>query len=155
MPFLISYPHNLKWLTVGALLFALSTPTEAQQLKKIPRIGYIAARSGPSAGERAFLEGLQSLGYIEGQTITIEWRFAQEQYERLPALATDLVQLKVDAIVTSGGNPTVRAVKNATATIPIVMTGVSDAVELGFVASLARPGGILRDQNASPQERHT
>jgi putative ABC transport system substrate-binding protein len=129
--------------SLGALLFALCFPAEAQQAKKVPRIGYIAARSGPSAGERAFLEGLQSLGYIEGQTIAIEWRFAQENYERLPELANELVRLKVDTIVTSGGNPTVRAVKNATTTIPIVMTGVSDAVELGFVASLARPGGNI------------
>jgi putative tryptophan/tyrosine transport system substrate-binding protein len=116
---------------------------KAQQPKKIPRIGYIAARSAPAAGEKAFLQGLQSLGYIEGQTITIEWRFAQEKLDRLPELATQLVRLNVDVIVTSGGNPTVRAVKNATTTIPIVMAGVSDAVELGFVASLARPGGNI------------
>jgi putative tryptophan/tyrosine transport system substrate-binding protein len=116
---------------------------DAQQVKKIPRIGFIATRSGPGAGEKAFLQGLQSLGYVEGQTITIEWRFAQEKFDRLPDLASELVRLKVDVIATSGGYPTVEAVKNATTTIPIVVTGVSDAVELGFVASLARPGANI------------
>ncbi|HET8563840.1 MAG TPA: ABC transporter substrate-binding protein [Candidatus Binatia bacterium] len=130
-------------LALCALLLAPCVPTQAQQPKKTPRIGYIAARSGPGGGEKAFIESLQSLGYIEGQTISIEWRFAHEKLDRLPDLATELVQLRVDAIVTSGGNPTVRAVKNATTTIPIVMAGVSDAVELGFVASLARPGGNI------------
>src|SRR5437773_10437039 len=130
-------------LALCATLFALCSSAEGQQTKKIPRVGYIATRSGPGPSEKAFLQGLQSLGYIEGQTIMIEWRFAQEKFDRLPELASELVQLKVDAIVTTGGNPTVRAVKNATTTIPIVMTGVSDAVELGFVASLARPGGNI------------
>ncbi len=112
-------------------------------MKKVPRIGYLATRSAPGAGEKAFLQGLQSLGYIEGQTIVIEWRFAQEKFDRLPELASELVRLKVDVIVTSGGYPTVQAAKNATTTIPIVMVGVSDAVQLGFVASLARPGGNI------------
>jgi putative tryptophan/tyrosine transport system substrate-binding protein len=115
----------------------------AQQPKKIPRIGYLATRSGAGGGEKAFLRGLQSLGYIEGQTIAIEWRFAQEKFDRLPELASELVRLKVDVIVTSGGYRTVQAAKNATTTIPIVMSRVSDAVELGFVASLARPGGNI------------
>src|SRR5439155_16940790 len=130
------------WI-LTVLLVACMHLAEAQQAKKIPRIGYIATRSGPEAGEKAFLQGLQSLGYIEGQTIAIEWRFAQEKFDRLPDLASELVRLKVDVIVTSGGYPTVQAVKNATTTIPIVMPGVSDAVELGFVASLARPGGNI------------
>src|SRR5262245_47953914 len=126
-----------------AVFFGLSLPVEAQQVKKVPRIGYLTTRSGPEAGEKAFLRGLQSLGYIEGQTIAIDWRFAQEKFDRLPDLANELVGLKVDVIVTSGGYPTVQAVKNATTTIPIVMVGVSDAVQLGFVASLARPGGNI------------
>src|SRR5215831_14191567 len=113
----------------------------AQQPKKVPRIGYLATRSQPGASEKAFLQGLQSLGYIEGQTIAIEWRFAQEKFDRLPDLASELVRLKIDVIVTAGGYPTVEAAKNATTTIPIVMLGVSDAVQLGFVASLAQPGG--------------
>ena len=115
----------------------------AQQPKKVPRIGYLAPRSEPGANEKAFLQGLQSLGYIEAQTIAIEWRFAQEKFDRLPELASELVRLKVDVIVASGGYPTVQAVKKATTTIPIVMTDVSDAVGLGFVASLARPGGNI------------
>jgi ABC-type uncharacterized transport system substrate-binding protein len=137
-------------LALFAILFALcsallapSFSVQAQQPKKIPRIGYLATRSEPGASEKVFLQRLQSLGYIEGQTLLIEWRFAQEKLDRLPDLAAELVQLKVDAIVTSGGNPTVRAVKNATTTIPVVMVGVSDAVELGFVASLSHPGGNI------------
>jgi ABC-type uncharacterized transport system substrate-binding protein len=120
---------------------AFNFPAEAQQPKKIPRIGYIATRLGPSASEQAFVDGLRSLGYIEGQTITIEWRYAQEKYDRLPELASELVRLKVDVIVTGGGYPTVQAVQKATTTISIVMSNVNDAVGLGLVASLAHPGG--------------
>src|SRR5215831_3946931 len=130
-------------LALGAWVFAASFPADAQQSKKIPRIGYLTTRSGAGPGEKAFLQALQSLGYIEGQTIAIEWRYAQEKIDRLPDLASELVRLKVDVIVTRGGYPTVQAAKNATTTIPIVMGGVSDAVELGFVASLARPGGNI------------
>src|SRR5215470_14557021 len=129
------------FLALGPLLSALSVSAEAQQPKKIPRIGYIAARSGPEANEKAFLEGLQALGYFEGQTIVIEWRYAQQKLDRLPELASELVRLKVDLIVTSGGYPTVQAAQKATTTIPIVMANVNDAVELGLVASLAHPGG--------------
>jgi len=129
------------FLALGPLLSALSVSAEAQQPKKIPRIGYIAARSGPEANEKAFLEGLQALGYFEGQTIVIEWRYAQRKLDRLPELASELVRLKVDLIVTSGGYPTVQAAQKATTTIPIVMANVNDAVELGLVASLAHPGG--------------
>jgi putative ABC transport system substrate-binding protein len=126
---------------VGALLLAQSFAAAAQQTKTIPRIGYLATRSGPSASQEAFLDGLQSLGYIEGQTIAIEWRYAQEKFDRLPELASELVRLKVDVIVTSGGYATVQAVQKATTTIPIVMVNANDAVGLGLVASLARPGG--------------
>jgi len=129
------------FLALGPLLSALSVSAEAQQPKKIPRIGYIAARSGPEANEKAFLGGLQALGYFEGQTIVIEWRYAQQKLDRLPELASELVRLKVDLIVTSGGYPTVQAAQKATTTIPIVMANVNDAVELGLVASLAHPGG--------------
>jgi putative ABC transport system substrate-binding protein len=130
-------------IMLTAFILASVHLAHAQQAKKIPRIGYLAPSSGAGAAEKAFLQGLQSLGYIEGQTIAIEWRFAQEKFDRLPDLASELVGLKVDVIVTSGGYPTVQAVKNATTTIPIVMTRVSDAVDLGFVASLARPGGNI------------
>jgi ABC-type uncharacterized transport system substrate-binding protein len=135
-------------LTLGVFLLVLCFLAEAQQPKKVPRIGYLTTRSGPEAGEKAFLQGLQSLGYIEGQTIAIEWRFAQEKLERLPELASELVRLKVDAIVTAGGNLTVRAAKKATTTTPIVMTSVNDAVGLGLVASLARPGGNVTGLSA-------
>src|SRR5215472_6442301 len=135
-----------------ALLFALSVPAEAQQPKKVPRIGYIAARSGPEANDKAFLNGLQALGYFEGQTIIIEWRFAQEKSDRLPELAVELVRLKVDVIVTSGGYPTVQAAQKATTTIPIVMANVNDAVGLGLVASLAHPGGnTTGSSNLAPE----
>jgi putative tryptophan/tyrosine transport system substrate-binding protein len=130
-----------KTVVAVVLVLALATRTEAQQPKKVPRIGYLTIRSAPEASEKAFLEGLQSLGYIDGQTITIEWRYAQQNFERLPELASELVRLKVDVIVASGGYQTVKAVQKATTTIPIVMANVNDAVGLGLVASLARPGG--------------
>jgi ABC-type uncharacterized transport system substrate-binding protein len=135
--------HKFPLIMLTAFILVSVHLAEPQPPKKNPRIGYISTRSAPGVGEKAFLQGLQSLGYIEGQTIAIEWRFAQEKFDRLPELASELVRLKVDVIVTSGGYRTVQAVKNATTTIPIVMTGVSDAVELGFVASLARPGGNI------------
>jgi putative ABC transport system substrate-binding protein len=85
---------------------------------------------------------LRALGYVEGQNIVIEYRYAKGQAERLPALAAELVQLQVEVIVTAGA-PTIRAVQHATRTIPIVMAGTADAVAQGFVASLARPGGNI------------
>jgi len=131
---------KFRLIMLTAFILASVYLAHAQQPKKVPRIGYLATRSGAGIAEKAFLQSLQSLGYIEGQTIAIEWRFAQEKLEKLPDLANELVRLKVDVIVTSGGYPTIQAAKNATTTIPIVMARVSDAVELGFVASLARPG---------------
>jgi len=123
------------------LLLTVSFVAQAQQTKKIPRIGYLSPRSGPSPSEEAFLDALRSLGYIEKQTIVIEWRYAQEKFDRLPELASELVRLKVDVIVAASGYPTVQAAQKATATIPIVMANVNDAVGLGLVASLAHPGG--------------
>ena len=133
--------RKITGLAVCALLLALWLPIQAQQPKKIPRIGYLAPSSGPSANEEAFLQGLLSLGYIEGQNIAIEWRFARENWDRLSELANELVRLKVDVIVTSFGYVAVQAVQKATSTIPIVMANVNDAVGLGLVASLAHPGG--------------
>src|SRR5499426_3574681 len=132
--------HKFPLIMLAAFIL-VSVHLAHAQPKKVPRIGYLAARSQPGANEKAFLQGLQSLGYTEGQTIAIEWRFAQEKFDPLPELASELVRLKVDVIVTSGGYPTVQAVQKATTTIPIVMTNVNDAVGLGLVASLARPGG--------------
>jgi putative ABC transport system substrate-binding protein len=115
---------------------------EAQQATKVTPIGYL---SGPSlaanaARFEAFRQGLRELGYVEGKNIVIEWRSADGKFDRLPALAAELVRLKVAVIVTSGGALTRRA-KEATSTIPIVMTNDPDPVGDGFVASLARPGG--------------
>src|SRR5262245_46270743 len=127
-----------------AMLFALWFPAEAQQPAKIPRIGYLGAVSSTAnlARVQAFRQGLRDLGYVEGKTIVIEWRSAEGKLDRLPALAAELVRLKVDVIVTTGRIPT-RAAKEATSTIPIVMTQDSDPVANVFVASLARPGGNI------------
>ena len=98
--------------------------------------------AGHSARIEAFRQGLRELGYVEGKNIVIEWRSAEGKLDRLPALAAELVRLKVDIIVTAGATAT-RAAKEATVTIPIVMTQDSDPVGSGFVASLARPGGNI------------
>jgi putative ABC transport system substrate-binding protein len=131
-------------LALGAMLFALSLSAEAQQPKKVPRIGFLSG-SPPSsikARTEAFRQGLRELGYVEGRNIVIEWRSAEGKRDRFPALAADLVRLKVDLIVTAGPLVT-RAAKEATSTIPIVMALDSDPVGNGFVASLARPGGNI------------
>src|ERR1043166_343967 len=128
-------------LVASALFFALATNAQAQQAAKLPRVGYLDAASISSAAarNRAFRQGLGELGYVEGKSIVIEWRSAEEKPDRLPALAAELVRLKVDVIVTSGSSVT-RAAKAATHTIPIVMAQDNDPVGNGFVASLARPG---------------
>jgi len=134
--------RNLKFtFMLGVLLLALSLPARAQQPAKLPRIGYldVASISSEAARNQAFRQGLGELGYVEGKNIVIEWRSAEEKPDRLPALAAELVRLKVDVIVTSGSSVT-RAAKAATHTIPIVMAQDNDPVGNGFVASLARPG---------------
>jgi len=127
-----------------ALLFAVTIQAEAQQPTKIPRIGYLinASLSANSARIDAFRQGLRELGHVEGKNIVIEWRSTGRKLDLLPALAAELVRLKVDIIVTSGPIPT-RAAKETTATIPIVMVQDPDPVGNGFVASLARPGGNI------------
>ena len=132
-------------LTVAAavLLFAARLAADAQPAgKTVPRIGYLdgASLSANSVRIQAFRQGLRELGYVEGQNIAIEWRYAEGQADRLPGLAAELVRLKVDVIVTGGAGAT-RPAKEATAAIPIVMVQDSDPVESGFVSSLARPGG--------------
>ena len=124
------------------VLFALSFPVEAQQPKKVPRIGFLdnSTASGSAVLVEAFRQELSKLGWIEGKNITAEYRFAEQKLERVPELAADLVRLKVDLIVASG-TPSSLAAKSATTTIPIVMTTVADPVGAGLVASLARPGG--------------
>jgi ABC-type uncharacterized transport system substrate-binding protein len=131
-------------LALSAMLLTLSVPTEAQQPKKVPRIGYLAASD--AASESARFEGirlaLRARGYTEGQNIATEYRYADGERGRLPELVAELVRLKVDIIVVVGGDPLIRAAKNATKTIPIVMVGSgADPVEAGYVESLAHPGG--------------
>jgi ABC-type uncharacterized transport system substrate-binding protein len=130
--------------TLCALLFAICVPAHAQQPAKVPRIGYLSANSlntNPTRIE-AFKQGLRELGYTEGKSIVIDWRFAEGNPDRERALAAELVNLKVDVIVTSGPAAT-RAAKKATSTVPIVMAFDNDPVGNGFVASLARPGGNI------------
>jgi putative tryptophan/tyrosine transport system substrate-binding protein len=131
-------------MLVAVVLLALGVTAEAQQPRKVPRIGYLSAQE--PARETARAEGirlaLRERGYIEGQNIAIEYRYAEGKLDRAPELLAELVRLKVDIIVVTGGDPSIQAAKNATKTIPIVMTGQgSDPVEAGFVESLARPGG--------------
>jgi putative tryptophan/tyrosine transport system substrate-binding protein len=127
------------------VLLAVAVTVEAQQPKKIPRIGYLLAAAPPAAfadRTEAFRQGLRELGYVEGKNIVIEYRYADGNFDRIPALAAGLVSLNVDVIVTLGGMDT-RAAKKATNTIPIVMAQDPDPVGSGFVASLARPGGNI------------
>ena len=133
-------------LAVAVVLLALGVIAEAQQPKKVPRIGVLASRDPASDSARSEAEAirvaLRELGYVEGQNIATEYRYTEGKQDRLAELAAELVSLKVDVIVVAGGVRPVRAAKNATKTIPIVMTGGGiDPVEAGLVESLARPGG--------------
>jgi len=127
-----------------AFIFATVHFAEAQQPKKLPRVGFLVPGSPASYSERieAFQQGLRELGHIEGQNIIIEYRYTEGKSDRLTVLAFELVQLKVDVIVT-GTTPAIQAVKNATRTIPIVMAEVADPVAVGLIANLARPGGNI------------
>jgi putative ABC transport system substrate-binding protein len=122
-------------------VFLSAVFTEAQQPKKVPRVGFLSSVSPSSVSARteAFRQGLRELGYVEGKNIVIEWRFAEGKADRLSEFATELVHLKVDVIVT-GGPAVNRPAKDATLTIPIVVGFDNDPVGNGFVASLARPG---------------
>jgi putative ABC transport system substrate-binding protein len=136
--------ENLKLAGIVALVVTLAmcgAVATAQQPTKIPRIGFLSGQSPSAISTRteAFRQGLRELGYVEGKNIVIEWRYAEGKLDRLPALAAELVRLKVDVIVTSGTGST-RPANEATNTIPIVMTQDPDPVGDGFVASLARPG---------------
>jgi putative ABC transport system substrate-binding protein len=121
-------------------LIAVPCAARAQQSGKVWRIGWLGFGSGPNEFVEAFREQLRSLGYIEGRNLSIDYRWPGGKVDRLPEMAAELVQLKVDVIVTQGTQP-VTAAKRATNAIPIVMTAPSDAVGNGLVASLARPGG--------------
>ncbi len=127
----------------GALLARCGRlPFQAQPSRKVPKIGFLSGGApGPSAAlVDAFQEGLRDLGYVEGQTIISEYRYAEGQAGRLPDLAAELVDLPVDLIVTAGGEPAARAAKGRTSTIPIVMAVSNDPVGTGLVASIAHPG---------------
>jgi len=134
-------------LTLCAMLFALGFSAQAQQAKKVPRVGVLRPGSPPDPYVDAFRQGLRDLGYVEGKNIAIEYRWAEGKSAGLPLLAAELVHLKVDAIVTQGEAAT-RAVKEATSTIPIVMATSGDPVGAGLVASLARPGGNVTGLSA-------
>ena len=133
-------------LLMTLILSLLATPlvTDAQQAAKVHRIGQLVAGSSSSYSHllEAFRQGLRDLGYVEGQDLVIEERYAEGSQERLPDLAAELVRLQVDVIVAAGA-PTIRAAQHATRTIPIVMAGTADPVAQGFIASLARPGGNI------------
>ena len=136
-----------------ALLLALTVSADAQQPKKVPRIGFLIPGSPAAFSARieAFRQGLRNLGDVEGKDIDIEYRYAEGRLERLPKLVAELIRLKLELIVAAGTEATQTA-KNATKEIPIVMTNSGDAVRLGFVASLARPGGNITGLISTPSE---
>jgi putative ABC transport system substrate-binding protein len=143
--------RELLILLAGAMTAAR---TLRAQRNAMPVIGFLSVTSpGPLAPfTAAFREGLSETGYIEGQNVAIEYRGAEGSYDRLPALATDLVGHKVAVIVANGGTPSAQAAKNATSTIPIVFAAFGDPVAFGLVASLARPGGNLTDVSSMTTE---
>jgi len=131
-------------LLLTIILLRIVALAEAQQAKEVFRIGYFSANESNTDSQRAqgIRLALRNLGYVEGQKLTIDFRYASNKRDRLRPLATELVNLKVDAIVVAGGDNVLKAAMDATKTIPLVLVGVgSDPVEVGFVTSLARPGG--------------
>jgi putative ABC transport system substrate-binding protein len=132
------------FLLGSLIVFAASRAASAQQTAKVHRIGFLGIANASSWVSQiaALRQGLRELGYEEGRNLVIEYRWAEENFDRLPKLASELVSLKVDVIVTHG-TPGSRAAKQATTTIPIVMAAIGDPVRSGLVASLARPGGNL------------
>jgi putative ABC transport system substrate-binding protein len=131
-------------LALSALLLALCFSAETQQQAKVPKVGWLGSgsSSGPGGNRVVFQQVLREIGYVEGKTIVFEHRFADNKLDRLPALADELVLLKVDILLTSSTNEALAA-KNATKTIPIVFLGGGDPVAAGLVDSLARPGGNI------------
>lgn len=121
-----------------------SYAAHAQQLRKIPKVGFLVpgSQAGFAARVEAFRQGLRELGYIEGENIAVEYRWAEGKLDRLPELAADLVQYKVDVIVTSG-DAAIHAARESTAIIPIVVGVAGDLLHSGYVASHARPGGNI------------
>jgi ABC-type uncharacterized transport system substrate-binding protein len=136
---------NVIGFTLSAMLFAFCFSAEAQQPKKIPRIGYVSTTGNPNnpgPNIETFRRGLQDLGYTEGKNILIETRYIEGKMDQTPGLVAELLQLKVDVLVVNGLTP-VRVAKQATKTIPIVMVTTQDPVATGLIDSLARPGGNL------------
>ena len=130
-------------ILVAVALLALGEIADAQQPKKVPRIGFLTASPSVFPGRiEAFRQGLRELGYVEGKNIVIDWRYTEGKLDHAPALAAELVRLKVDIIVSSGPTLT-NILKETTTTIPIVMGYHTDPVGTGLVASLARPGGNI------------
>jgi len=127
-----------------------------QQTGKVYQIGLLGkqSRSAQTKSVEALLSGLRDLGYVEGKNLVVEYRWADGKYDRLPHLVAELIALKVDVIVTTGGTPAALAAKQATTTTPVVMGGVGDAVGAGLVASLARPGGNVTGLTDSVPELH-
>src|SRR5262245_21508185 len=144
-------------MAFALVVLAAPLPTDAQPVGKVRRIGFLTMASPPessadsAARVEALRQGLREFGWIEGQNIAIEYRWAAGRSDLLPALAEELVRLQVDLIV-AGGGTVVQAVKEATTTIPIVMSLAADVVETGLVASLARPGGNITGQSDSAIE---
>ena len=137
--------RNFVACLLGAFLFALCLPAQAQQPAKMPRIGYVSGsgdRKTPGPLVEAFRQGLRDLGYIEGKNILVEYRYVEGGLDHVPALVAELVQLKVDVLV-AAFTIALRAAKQATKTIPIVMVSATDPVAAGFVETLARPGGNI------------
>jgi len=142
-------------MLLGSVPLAWQLAARAQQPQRIPRIGFLTTVPLVLIRPRteAFQQSLRELGYVEGKNIVVEWRSADGQQDRLPALAAELVRLKVDIIVSAGAAAT-RPAREATATIPIVMTQENDPVASGFVASLARPGGNITGMSTLSTELH-
>jgi putative ABC transport system substrate-binding protein len=144
--------YIVRLIVITATLIALSVVAQAQQPKKISRIGLLTqAAAPPPSSSSPFDQGLLKLGYVEGQNIVIERRYANGQMGRLPELAVELARLPLDVIVAQS-YPAALAAKQATATIPIVITGAGDPVATGLVASFARPGGNLTGVSAFEEE---
>ena len=133
---------KLFWLALIAMLLAVWLTADAQQPAKIPKIGFLSSGPASRPWRASFQREFHKLGYVDGKNVAFIYRFADNKYDRLPALAEELVRLKVDVLFTPGSNETL-APKNATNTIPIVFLAGSDPVALGLVDSLARPGGNI------------
>src|SRR5262245_32910123 len=142
--------RQLASFALSVMLLALSVSAQAQQPAKVHKVGVLRADSPPNLSAETFQQAMRDLGYVEGKNIFIEYRYAEGKVDRLPNLAEELVRLNVDVIWALG--PAVSPAKNATKTIPIVITHVSDPVGSGLVASLARPGGNITGLSGFAQE---